>query len=200
MSRKLNKRFSIGAVVVMLAVTAVVAGVLWAQDPDHKPTAIESKPYESQPWLDPRVVRQIPMSNAADEVHRLREAAGLQGFTGMRFDNDKDELILYWKGGQLPPQMSALVDELRATVPILVVNSPYSLEELDAESRRLVQLRTISGVNIYGAGPTRDFSGIQLRIDTNDDRTDAQKIEAARRAIRSEFPLEFTVGGMLTLF
>lgn len=199
MGRPLNKRFAIGAVVVMLAVAAVVAGVLWAQDADHKPTAIESDPYESQPWLDPRVVRQIPMSNAADEIHRLWEAAGLQGFTGMRFDNDKDELILYWKG-KLPPQMSALVDELRATVPILVVNSRYSLEELDAESRRLVQLRTVSGVNIYEAGPTRDFSGIQLIINTDDDRTDAQKIEAAMRAIRSEFPLEFEVGGMLTLF
>ena len=184
----------------MLAVTAVVAGVLWAQDTDHRPTAIESDPYQSQPWLDPRVVRQMPLSNAADEIHWLWEAAGLSGFTGMRIDNDKDELILYWKDGQLPPKMSALVDELRATVPIRVVNSAYSLEELSAESRRLIQIRTVSGVNIYGAGPTSDFSGIQLRIDTDDDRTDAQKIEAAMRAIRSEFPLEFKVGGMLTLF
>ncbi|MYB50125.1 MAG: hypothetical protein F4X72_12825 [Dehalococcoidia bacterium] len=195
----LNKRFAIGAVVVLLAVTAVAVGVLWAQDNDRNPTAIESNPYESQPWLDPRVVRQIPMSNAADKIHRLWQAGGFQSFTGMRFDNDKDELILYWKG-KLPPQMSALVDELRATVPIRVVNSPYSLEELDAESRRLIMLRKINGVNIYGSGPTRDFSGIRLRIDTDDDRTDAQKIEAARQAIKSDFPLEFEVGGKLTLF
>ena len=199
MSSALNKRFAIGAVVVLLAVTAVFAGVLWAQDNDHNPTAIESNPYESQPWLDPRVVRQIPMSNAADNIHQLREAGAFQGFTGMRFDNDKDELILYWKG-KLPPQMSALVDELLATVPIRVVSSLYSLDELDAESRRLIQLRTISGVTVYGAGPTSDFAGIRLRIDTNDDRTDAQKIEAARQAIKSEFPLEFRVGGKLTLF
>ena len=199
MSSALNKRFAIGAVVVLLAVTAVVAGVLRAQDNDHNPASIESDPYESQPWLDPRVVRQIPMSNAADKIHQLWQAGGFKGFTGMRFDNDKDELILYWKG-KLPPQMSALVDELRATVPILVVNAPYSLEELDAESRRLIQLRTVSGVTVYGAGPTRDFAGIQLRIDTNDDRTDVQKIEAARQAIKSDFPLEFEVGGELTLF
>lgn len=199
-SGTLNRILAIGAVVIMLAVTAVIVGILWAQDTDHKPTAIESNPYRDQPWFDPRVVRQNPMANAAGQINRLRSAVGLRGFTGMRFDNDKDELILYWKGGQLPPAMSTLVDELGATVPIQVVNSPYSLEEFDAESRRLIMLRTINGVNVYKAGPARDFSGIRLSIDTDDDRTDAQKIEAAKQTIRSKFPLEFEVGGKLMPF
>ena len=48
--------------------------------------------------------------------------------------------------------------------------------------------------------PTGDFSTIHLKINTDDNRTDAQKIEAARQVIRSDFPLEFTVGGKPTPF
>ncbi len=200
MSSTLNWRFlAVGAVVVMLAVMAVVAGVMYAQDADDQSRRSESNSYESQPWLDPRVVRQMPLVNAAEDIQELTRTAGLAGFTGIRLDNDKNAVVLYWKG-ELPPQMSTLVDELRANVPIHVVSSPYSLEEFEAESRRLVQLLTTNGVNVYEAGPTGDFSSIRLKINIDDDRTDAQKIEVARQTIRSNFPLEFKVGGKATPF
>ena len=41
---------------------------------------------------------------------------------------------------------------------------------------------------------------MRVGIDTIDDRTDAQKIEAARQAIQSDFPLDFTVAGKLIPF
>ena len=45
-----------------------------------------------------------------------------------------------------------------------------------------------------------DFSGIRVGIDTNHDLTDDQKIEAAKQAIKSDFPLYFTVVGKLIPF
>ena len=200
MNRALNRPFAIGILVIVMAAITVVAGVLWSQDIEDQAAVPEANSNDSRPPLDPQAVQQIPLSHAADRIHRLRSEAGLRGFTGMRFDNDKDELILYWKGGKLPPEMSTLVDEIRAEVPVQLVNSPYSLEEFDAEARRLVQLPTTNGVDIIEAGPTGDFSGIRVGIDTIDDRTDAQKIEAARQAIKSDFPLDFTVAGKLIPF
>ncbi len=197
MNRALNRPFAIGFLVLVVAAISVVAGVLWSQDNEDQAAVPEANSNNSRPTLDPQAVRQIPMSNAADRIHRLRSEAGLRGFTGMRFDNDKNELVLYWKGGNLPPEMSALVDQIRAEVPVQLVNSPHSLEEFDAEARRLIQLPTIDGVDVIEAGPTGDFSGIRVGIATNDDRTDARKIEAARQAIKSDFPLDFTVAGKL---
>ena len=199
MSRALNRPFAIGILVLVMAAITVVAGVL-SQDNEDQDAVPKANSYDSRPPLDPQAVQQIPMSNAADRIHRLRSEAGLRGFTGIRFDNDKDELILYWKGGNLPPEMSTLVDEIQAEVPVQVVNSPYSLEEFDAEARRLIQLPTTNGVDVIEAGPAGDFSGMRVGIDTIDDRTDAQKIEAARQAIQSDFPLDFTVAGKLIPF
>ena len=197
MNRALNRAIAIGILVLVMAAISVVAGVLWSQDNEDQAAVPEANSNNSRPTLDPQAVQQIPMSNAADRIHGLRIEAGLSGFTGMRFDNDKNELVLYWKGGNLPPEMSTLVDEIRAEVPVQVVNSPYSLEEFDAEARRLIQLPTIDGVDVIEAGPTGDFSGIRVGIATNDDRTDARKIETARQAIKSNFPLDFTVAGKL---
>lgn len=190
---------AIGAAVVTLAVMAIVAGVMHAQDADNQTKGSESQTLRATPTLDPLVVRQMPLVNAAQDIQNLTGTARLAGLIGIRFDNDENAVVLYWNG-ELPPQMSTLVDELRADVPIHVVSYSYSLEELRAESRRLVQLPTTNGVNVYEAGPTGDFSSIRLSINIDDDRTDAQKIEVARQTIRSNFPLEFKVGGKPTPF
>ena len=199
MSSMLWRFLAIGAVVVMLAVMAVVAGVMYAQDPDDRSNGSEIQLPPVTPTLDPLIVRQMPLVNAAQDIQNLTSTAGLAGLVGISFDNDENAVVLYWNG-ELPPQMSTLVDELRADVPIHVINSPYSIEELEAESRRLVQLLRTNGVNVYEAGPTGDFSSIRLKINIDDDRTDAQKIEVARQTIRSNFPLEFKVGGKPTPF
>ena len=163
MSKMLNRPLAIGTLVIMVAVIIVVAVVLWRQDNNDQPVALGANSFDSQPGLDPRVVRQIPMSNAADQIDRLRRADGLQGFTGMRIDNNKDELILYWKGENLPPEMSSLVDEIRAKVSMQVVNSPYSLEELEGEARRLIQLPPRNGVDVIESRPDHGFLRHQSR-------------------------------------
>ena len=95
--------------------------------------------------IDPRIVRQMPLADASSQIYELWQREGLQGFTGMRIDNDKGEVILYWKG-QVPHRMVALVRTLRTSVPVRVVERPCSLVELQREARRLVEL------DLSGAG------------------------------------------------
>ena len=111
----------------------------------------------------------------------------------MRFDNDKGEVILYWKG-QVPHRMAVLVRTLRASVPVRVVERRYSLVELQREAKRLVELDLSgAGVNVTEAGPLPDFSGIGVGIDTTARPDQAQQIDRARQVIESDFLLEFTV-------
>ena len=185
----LTRRIALGTLLVTLALVAAVAGAWYAQRTD----AQETPTTEANQWLDPRAQNQILMSDASAQIHELWQTAGYRDFVGISFDNDRWEVLLYWKGEQLPPRMEALVAELRTTVPIRVVNAPYSLEELQVESGRLIQLGATAGVTVNEAGPTADFSAIRIGVDTEDGRTDAEKIEMARQVIRSEFPLEFKV-------
>lgn len=148
---------------------------------------------ESTQGLDSDVVKQLPMSNAADEIYRLWQSAGYQDFAGISFDNESWTVVLYWKDGTLPTQMDALVTELRETVPIRVVNTTYSLEEMQTESKRLLGLGTMDGVDVNEAGPNGDFSAIKVGIDMSGDLTPEQKIEAAKQVITSTYPLEFKV-------
>ena len=99
----------------------------------------------------------MPLVDASSQIYELWQREGLQGFTGMRFDNDKGEVILYWKG-QVPHRMVALVRTLRTSVPVRVVERPYSLVELQQEAKRLVELDLSgAGVNVTQAGPLPDF-------------------------------------------
>ena len=94
----------------------------------------------------------MPLAGASSQIYELWQREGLQGFTGMRFDNDKGEVILYWKG-QVPHRMVALVRTLRTSVPVRVVERPCSLVELQREARRLVELDLSgAGVNVTQAG------------------------------------------------
>ena len=185
----LTRRSLLGTLVIMVSLIAIVTAVLYRQGIDDK----ELTTLESNQGLDPRAHKQILMSNAADQIHKLWQTAGYRDFVGIGFDNERWEVVLYWKGGQLPSRMKALVTELRTNVPIRVANAPYSLEELQSESKRLIQLGATAGVKVNEAGPTGDFSAIRVGVDTDDDRTDSEKIELARQVIRGDFPIEFKV-------
>ena len=192
----MSRRFTCSAILVMALTLIAAAGFLYARDTrgyesatGHKSISHEAPP----PTIDPRIVRQMPLVDASSQIYELWQREGLQGFTGMRFDNDKGEVILYWKG-QVPHRMVALVRTLRTSVPVRVVERPYSLVELQREARRLVELDLSgAGVNVTETGPLPDFSGIGVGIDTTARLDSAQQIDRARQVIESDFLLEFTV-------
>ena len=192
----MSRRFTYSAILVVALTLIAAAGILYARGTGgyesatgHKSISHEAPP----PTIDPRIVRQMPLADASSQIYELWRREGLQGFTGMRFDNDKGEVILYWKG-QVPHRVAALVRTLRASVPVRVVERPYSLVELQREARRLVELDLSgAGVNVTEAGPLPDFSGIGVGIEPTERLDRAQQTDRARQVIESDFPLEFTV-------
>ena len=192
----MSRRFTYSAILVVALTLIAAAGFLYARGTGgyESATGHKSISHEAPPrTIDPRIVRQMPLADASSQIYELWRREGLQGFTGMRFDNDKGEVILYWKG-QVPPRMAALVRTLRASVPVRVVERPYSLVELQREARRLVELDLSgAGVNVTEAGPLPDFSGIGVGIEPTERLDRAQQTDRARQVIESDFPLEFTV-------
>ena len=192
----MSRRFTYSAILVVALTLIAAAGILYARGTGgyESATGHKSISHEAPPrTIDPRIARQMPLADASSQIYELWQREGLQGFTGMRFDNDKGEAILYWKG-QVPHRMVALVRTLRTSVPVRVVERPYSLVELQREARRLVELDLSgAGVNVTQAGPLPDFSGIGVGIDTTARLDSAQQIDRARQVIESDFLLEFTV-------
>ena len=192
----MSRRFTYSAILVVALTLIAAAGFLYARGTGgyESATGHKSISHGAPPrTIDPRIARQMPLADASSQIYELWQREGLQGFTGMRFDNDKGEVILYWKG-QVPHRMVALVRTLRTSVPVRVVERPYSLVELQREARRLVELDLSgAGVNVTQAGPIPDFSGIGVGIDTTARLDSAQQIDRARQVIESDFLLEFTV-------
>ncbi len=192
----MSRRFTYSAILVVALTLIAAAGFLYARGTGgyESATGHKSISHEAPPrTIDPRIVRQMPLADASSQIYELWRREGLQGFTGMRFDNDKGEVILYWKG-QVPHRMAVLVRTLRASVPVRVVERPYSLVELQREARRLVELDLSgAGVNVTEAGPLPDFSGIGVGIEPTERLDRAQQTDRARQVIESDFPLEFTV-------
>ena len=192
----MSRKFTYSAILVVALTLIAAAGILYARGTGgyESETGHKSISHEAPPrTIDPRIARQMPLADASSQIYELWQREGLQGFTGMRFDNDKGEVILYWKG-QVPHRMVALVRTLRTSVPVRVVERPYSLVELQREARRLVELDLSgAGVNVTQAGPLPDFSGIGVGIDTTARLDSAQQIDRARQVIERDFLLEFTV-------
>ena len=192
----MSRRFTYSAILVVTLTLIAAAGILYARGtggyesaPGHKSISHEAAPRT----IDPRIVRQMPLADASSQIYELWQREGLEGFTGMRFDNDKGGVILYWKG-QVPHRMAVLVRTLRASVPVRVVERRYSLVELQREAKRLVELDLSgAGVNVTEAGPLADFSGIGVGIEPTERLDSAQQTDRARQVIESDFLLEFTV-------
>ena len=192
----MRRRFTYSAILVVALTLIAAAGILYARDTGgyESATGHKSISHEAPPrTIDPRIVRQMPLADASSQIYELWRREGLQGFTGMRIDNDKGEVILYWKG-QVPHRMVALVRTLRTSAPVRVVERPCSLVELQLEARRLVKLDLSgAGVNVTEAGPLADFSRIGVGIEPTERLDRAQQTDRARQVIESDFPLEFTV-------
>ena len=192
----MSRRFTYSAILVVALTLIAAAGILYARGTGgyESATGHKSISHEAPPrTIDPSLARQMPLADASSQMYELWQREGLQGFTGMRFDNDKGEVILYWKG-QVPHRMAVLVRTLRASVPVRVVERPYSLVELQREARRLVELDLSgAGVNVTQAGPLPDFSGIGVGIEPTERLDRAQQTDRARQVIESDFLLEFTV-------
>lgn len=148
----------------------------------------EPTPTPTPDWeIDPRMATQLPLVDASDQIHQLWREKQLPNYAGIRLDNHRSTVVLYWKG-PLSPEMADLVESLRVNVLIEVADSPYSLSEFQQEAKRLVELDpAATGVNITEAGPLPDCSGLRVAVES------AEQLDLAQQVIQSPIRLEFTV-------
>ena len=178
----MHKRFMLYALVVAVLTSIAITGLLYAQG-----TGGDKHEADFGREIDPQIARQMPLADASSKIHKLWQEANLQGFTGVRFDNDRGVVILYWKG-EIDPRMSELVTTLNTSVPVQVVDRPYSLRALQEEAKRLVELSPATlGVNVAEAGPLPNLSGLSVGVES------ADQLAVAPDVIDSDFRLEFSV-------
>lgn len=145
----------------------------------------QEKTVSHDPFDDPRLIAHAEVGAASDEILHLVDRRDFLGFAGTAVADRPDTVILYWKG-DLPAAVSELLGRIRSRgLAVDVVKVPYTLSELDRESRRIAALDpSETGVQITGVGPLGDYSGIKVSVVPDD-------LERAPEAITSTFRLEF---------
>jgi hypothetical protein len=136
---------------------------------------------------------QAPLVDASDTIQEAVDTYGFEGYAGRAIDDSNSAVILYWKG-ELPPTMSTLVAQLSARegIAVEVRSATYSLSELDAESRRIIErdMETApDGVpRVVSVEPLPDYGGLRVVLNSELD------VASSRQAIQSPIRLEFTSG------
>jgi hypothetical protein len=169
----------------LLMVVVAITGILYAQ---------ESRT-DSSPPLPPEVVAQKPLVDAAQSIDVFAQVNHLSGYTGIKLDDDNRAVVLYWKG-DTPAELDTLIAGI-TDVTVTVESVPYSLTELLDEAERLISLPKQDGLRITESGVNSSYDGIRIGVHSDDgSQTEAQKIQAARAAFTSTFPLDISVKGV----
>lgn len=126
---------------------------------------------------------------AADRILKLANDKTMTGLGGTWIEDDGKTVRLYWKGS-VPEEMERVVAQVRADgISVDIVAARYSAAELMAEAGRIASLKPaeVDGVEVTGAGPRNDYSGLDVRISR------AEDLSKARLRITSNVPLSLTV-------
>jgi hypothetical protein len=153
--------------------------------PDEERRVV-TNPDEVEDMLSEEARAQAPLVAVADEIQRVVEERGLDGFAGIAIDDDARAVTLYWKG-ELPDEIAAVV--AAAAVSVDVRPADYSEAELLAEAERIARLGTTrSGAAILQVGQLDDYSGLMVVLDS------AAAADRGDQEIDSPVHLEFSTG------
>jgi hypothetical protein len=153
--------------------------------PDEERRVV-TDPDEVEDMLSEEARGQAPLVAVADEIQRVVEERGLDGFAGIAIDDDARAVTLYWKG-ELPDEIAAVV--AAAAVSVDVRPADYSEAELLAEAERIARLGTTrSGAAILQVGQLDDYSGLMVVLDS------AAAANRGDQEIDSPVHLEFSTG------
>jgi hypothetical protein len=168
------------------AQAAPYTGSLPELPPSEAERRIVTDPDELEDIIGEQARAQAPLVAVADEIQRVVEEHGLDGFGGIAIDDEAGAVTLYWKG-ELPDELDSVIAASAVTVDVHPAD--YTEAELLAEAERIARLGTTrSGAVILQVGPLDDYSGLMVVVDSAD---------AARRGdqeIDSPVNLEFSTG------
>jgi hypothetical protein len=147
---------------------------------------VVTDPDEVEDMLGEEARAQAPLVAVADEIQRVVEKRGLDGFAGIAIHDDARAVTLYWKG-ELPDEIAALI--AASAVSVDVRPADYTEAELLAEAERIARLGTTrSGAAILQVGPLDDYSGLMVVLDS------AAAANRGDQEIDSPVHLEFSTG------
>src|SRR5215469_3944427 len=157
---------------IVLALAAVVATAAFLSSAASASSRAEQRhlagstraPYGMSPITYHRMLAQIPLDAAAEQIRRAaaRPGAGHAGFVQIKVDADHAMLTVYWHG-RVPADMQRLFAALRNRIRVAVVPARYSVAQLEQAVTQV--LHSHSGLTITGpVGPLADGSGIQVGV------------------------------------
>lgn len=158
-------------------------------------SAVQAQESDDDFTFPPEYVAQRPLSNAGMQIQDIIRDNDLTGLLGIRLDNENFAVLVHWHG-EVPSEISDFI--AGSDVTITIVNVPYSKEELIAEIDRISVTRQHGNITLNTIGINDTFDGIRIGFETPGEGTQAEKIQAAKSEISSDFPLTFEVRGPLT--
>lgn len=152
--------------VVVLASTALT-GPAWSSSTSPKPTG----PYTA-PGLTPAVraamQAQIPMIALGDSLRATADTAS-GGFGSLTLDPDHNTVNVYWDGA-MPASASQAIDTARKQgITVSVGSSPYTMNQLQAETKRMEKqfmgsAAPKTGAHVVDAVMKNNASGLDVDI------------------------------------
>ncbi len=178
----------IGVLIALVFVVLAVVGASGASAAASKAGVDPTPTPANAAKMDPIMVAQIPLVHAGDAIQQLVRDQQIDGLAGLRLDHANNALVVYWKG-PLPATVASLINQLRASVVVQVLDAPYSEAELDREAQRISHLGISLKLPITGVGALSDFSGLEVTAANSSD------LSRVKEAITSSMKLKFSVQG-----
>nr|MDT0665333.1 hypothetical protein [Micromonospora sp. DSM 115978] len=130
---------------LVAAVAGVVAAVVLTADGDTAAGSAGPADPRTQESVGPTGTSQSPpevvahsqesLLAEADRIRALVREGDLEGFAGLRISLETSRVTVYLKG-EKPAELISLLSE--STVPVDVVDAPYTRDELAAERARIL--------------------------------------------------------------
>lgn len=167
-------RWLVGVIgsLTLLAVVANSAAAYGKGDPSGTSAKTGRK-------LDPRMDKQKPLDKFIDDMQRFAHQNHYSGFVAGKIDVRNNKSTVFWHGDP-PRDVVAHAEHIRGNVDGSVVPVPYSMDDLDKESRRIVNKY---GPIVTEAGPNSSFTGLSVAIDPS---------KADYKSFRIESPMPIT--------
>lgn len=118
----------------------------------------------------------------------------LPGFQSGGFNADRTALEFYWHGTLGPEALEIIRASEESGVPVNVIATPYSLDEILRHSNDAAQAIHDLGVTVWEHGPNRAQSGIEIVVGKSPQNVSPSDLESAASArIPGDISVEVSV-------
>jgi len=131
------------------------------------PLADQAAPGSTTPVRESLTPTEDPDAAVVAAASRIRALVGQShpGFASQELDGANNRLTIWWKRGVAQP-FAPILEDLRRTVDVVVLESPYSRIELEQEIDRLLIIAKARSLPLNVAYPKKDGTGLVIQVET----------------------------------